>query len=404
MERPRLRPIEVLPYEQEGEQVLLLRDPSQLSQAVLTISPAALPILEALDGTHSLLDIQEAFVRATGELLFTGDLERILEHLDRALLLDSEHYRAERDRMEREFREAPWRPATHAGAAYPAGAAEYRALMDGHRAALDPPAAPAGPLAAVISPHIDYHRGGPTYARAWAGVSLEGVGRAVVLGTSHYGSALFAVTAKDYETPFGRLPADLDFLARLRRRYRGDLDGGEFLHRNEHSIELNAACLHEIAGESGIPLVPVLCGSFHPYVESGRSPAEAPEVAGLVEALRDTIAASPGRTLLVAAADLSHVGPQFGDPEAVDAAALASLESRDRGSLARAAAGDAEGFYRSIADEGDRRKVCGMPPIYLLLAALGGGRGVLGDYRQCATPELGSVVTIAAMRFPEPAA
>ena len=398
MENPKLRPIEILPFQQQGRRLLLLRDPAQVKPVAVTMSLNALPILRCLDGTNSLLDIQAAYARAGGDLLFRDDLERLLRHLDDALLLDSAHYRAERARMEAEFREAPVRPMSHAGGAYPAEPDAFRAELERQLAVAGPPRAPARP-AAVVSPHIDYARGGATYAHAWAGVALDGYARAVILGTSHHAGERFALTAKDHETPFGVMPADRDFIAGLERRCSFDLRAGEFAHRAEHSVELVAVLLHALAGGRELPIVPILCGSFHDCVAARRSPAEAADVAGTLGALRETIAAAPGETLVIAAADLSHMGPRFGDPEPMGPAALGSLEVDDRRSLAAAAAGDAEGFYRSIADHGDRRKVCGLPPIYALLALAPGAAGAVGDYRQCVDPDTGSVVTIAAMRF-----
>jgi AmmeMemoRadiSam system protein B len=399
LENPRLRPIEVLPMEHEGRPMLLLRDPEQLLPVALTVSQQILPILRLLDGKNSILDIQAATCRATGGLVYREQIEQILAKLDEALLLDSEHYRAQRARIEREFLAAPVREATHAGGAYPADADAYREEMDRHRSSLP---APAGTLVGIVSPHIDYGRGAGTYAHAYAGVDPGRYDRAVILGTSHYGGDLFAVTSKDYATPFGRLPADGEFIEALAGRYRGDLRVGEFLHKQEHSIELNAAFLHYRCGEGEIPLVPILCGSFHEHVAAGRSPAGDPEVAGFLEALQATLEAAPGQTLLIAAADLAHVGPRFGDADALDDGALAVLEREDRASMERAAEGDAEGFYRSIAEEDDRRKVCGMPPIFILLSLLPGATGTLLDYRQCPDPLPGSFVSIAAMQLHRP--
>jgi hypothetical protein len=398
MENPRLRPIEVLPFQKDGETLLLLRDPTQISRATLLVSPGLLPILRALDGDHSVLDVQASLTRAAGRLVYREEIERVLAKLDEALLLDSARFRAERLAMERAFREAPVRAPAHAGSAYPAEAAAFRAELEPRLRAAAAPEGIDGEPAGILSPHIDYGRGIETYVRAWAGVRLDRFDRAVILGTSHHGDALWATTAKGFATPFGRLPADRDFLEALGRRHGGDLRAGEFAHRDEHSVELNAVLLHHLAGRD-LPIVPVLCGSFHELVAAGASPAAAPAAARFPDALAETIAASSGRTLLVAAADLSHVGPRFGDPSGLDAPALEALARDDRASLERAAAGDAEGFYRSIAGEGDRRKVCGLPPIWALLRALGGSPGRLLDYRQCPDPYPGSYVSIAAMRF-----
>jgi AmmeMemoRadiSam system protein B len=384
--------------EQGGKRALLLRNPEQLLPVALTVSPAILPVLRLLDGEHSILDLQAALTRATGSLVGRDQIEAILAKLDEALLLDSEHYRRERARIEHEFREAPVREATHAGAAYPADAGAYREEMERHLEGREAPPG-AAETAGIISPHIDYGRGAATYARAFAGVDVGRFHRAVVLGTSHFGAELFSVTPKAFATPFGTLPADVDFVEALARRCPGDLRFGELLHKQEHSIELNAAYLHFLSGGSDLALVPILCGSFQELVESGRSPAADERVRGFLDAMRETLEASSGETLLVAAADLAHVGPRFGDPQGMDDLALAAVEREDRASMERAAEGDPEGFYRSVEADKDRRNVCGLPPIYLLLSLLPGAEGALLDYRQCPDPHPGSFVSIAAMQL-----
>ncbi len=73
------------------------------------------------------------------------------------------------------------------------------------------------------------------------------------------------------------------------------------------------------------------------------------------------------------------------------------MEQEDRKYLELVAAGDAEGAIRSIAADGDRRRVCGAPPIYMTLRCLDQPLGRLLQYRQWADFESGAAVTYAAM-------
>jgi len=100
---------------------------------------------------------------------------------------------------------------------------------------------------------------------------------------------------------------------------------------------------------------------------------------------------------LIAGADLAHVGPRFGDPEPVSPAELARLGGEDRAMLEAVEAGDAEAFFDRVARDGDRRRICGLSPIYALLRALGGTRGTLRRYAQWPDPE--GVVTFASVVF-----
>ncbi|MBI3625073.1 MAG: AmmeMemoRadiSam system protein B, partial [Candidatus Rokubacteria bacterium] len=115
------------------------------------------------------------------------------------------------------------------------------------------------------------------------------------------------------------------------------------------------------------------------------------------DALRDTVAASKRRVCLIAAADLAHVGPRFGDPGRVREPELARLEREDRAMLEPVAAVDARAFYESVSRDGDRRRICGLSPIYALLRCLPAGRGRLLRYAQWPDPQ--GTVTFASLVF-----
>src|SRR5207244_12641749 len=107
----------------------------------------------------------------------------------------------------------------------------------------------------------------------------------------------------------------------------------------------------------------------------GRNPRDAPGSPRLIAGLGATVAGFPGRGCVVGGVDLSHVGPQFGDPDAVTSQTLDWLANEDQAMLSAVAAGDADAFYEAVAKDGDRRRVCGLTPIYTVLKALGrGGR------------------------------
>jgi hypothetical protein len=63
-------------------------------------------------------------------------------------------------------------------------------------------------------------------------------------------------------------------------------------------------------------------------------------------------------------------------------------------------AGDAGGFFQAVARDGDRRRICGLPPIYAALRVLGGHRGRLLRYGQWADPN--RTVSFAALAWYAP--
>jgi hypothetical protein len=64
------------------------------------------------------------------------------------------------------------------------------------------------------------------------------------------------------------------------------------------------------------------------------------------------------------------------------------------------ARGDAEGMFLQVKKEGDRRRICGLPPIYLALRLLGETTGKVTGYAQCpADQQETSLVSICGMVF-----
>jgi hypothetical protein len=61
-------------------------------------------------------------------------------------------------------------------------------------------------------------------------------------------------------------------------------------------------------------------------------------------------------------------------------------------------AGDAPAFFDLLREEGDRRHVCGLPPIYLMLRLLGSASGEPSGYALCPADAHGtSIVSIAGV-------
>ena len=391
--------------------MVCLRDPSGVTEAVLTVPRALAPILALFDGTRSLVDVQAEIMRQTGELVLRSQLESMLDVLDRNLFLEGPRLDAERARQQTAFLGSPTRPAFLAGRSYPDGAGELADALAGYFEA------PAGPGAigpprqvrsrALVAPHIDFNRGGPTYAWAYRTLAEAlDVDCVVILGTAHAGldGHAFAATAKAFDTPFGPAEVDRDVLDAVVRRVPDDLFAAELAHRNEHSVEFQAVWLRYLAqrvGRGECRIVPLLTSFAHECLLGGQSPAGQPEVERVLDALRDAMAAVPRRYCIVAGADLAHVGSRFGDAWRVGGAELARVEADDRALLDQVAAGDAEGFFAEAMRQQDRNRICGLSPIYGLLRLGAGGAGRLLHYGQWPDPE--GTVTFASVSFEDEA-
>ena len=403
LDHPCLRPVEAHPVEIEGRRAIALSDPQHYAESAVCLSPEAASLLGFFDGRHSLLDIQAAFARRFGGLLFREQLLELVRSLDESLLLDSPRFARHREAVEAAFRRAPSRPAFFAGKSYPAEPEPLRRFLDGLFAAPEgpgeaAPSADADRLVGLVVPHIDFTRGGACYAWGYReAAALPPVERWVVLGTVHAPIArAFALTTKAFETPLGRVETDKAGLERLLARVGPAWLEDEFVHRGEHSIEFQTVFLrHCLPPDRPLAILPVLCGAFQEEVETEGAPGAAAEAAGFLAGLREVLNALPGRTMVVASADLAHVGPQFGDPWPVTSGRLRQLETADRERLATVEAGDAKAFFRAVVRDGDRHRICGLPPIYAALRLLPGAKGRLLKYGQWADPN--GTVTFAAL-------
>lgn len=405
MDYPKLRPVEAFPTEVDGRRLLCLRDPTHYAEAVLFLPHAAVDILRHFDGTQSVLDIQAAYVRRSGELLFREKLEQLIATLDEHFFLESDRFAKHRGNLEEGFRRAASRPAFLAGKSYPSMPTELRPILDHMLGLPDGPDGAGNPsqktLGALIAPHIDFMRGAVGYGWAYRGLGHKtDADLFVILGTAHAGTTRpFAVCTKDFETPLGTVPTDRELLDELRRRCPNSLSVDDIVHRTEHSIEFQVIFLQHLFGATRpITILPILCGSFHEWVLARTLPSDDPEVRRFLETLRELLEGCGQRVCVIAGADLTHMGARFGDSGAITPHFLRWVESQDGRMLEPVIAGDPDGFFRAVSQDEDRRRICGLPPIYTLLHLMSGQGGRLLHYGQASDPQ--GVVTFCSATFP----
>jgi AmmeMemoRadiSam system protein B len=410
-DRPRLRPIEVIPVQDGSRRTFWLRDPSDSSLQPLAVSDGAIQVLGLLDGQRTIGELAAAVALRGGSISRTH-LESFLTRLDEAGYLEGPRAMHRFEQRRAAFMALPYRPAVHAGGAY-AGSPQSLATQlaagythrDGPGALPSARDATARPMRALIAPHVDLHRGAPTYS--WAYKALAESRPAdlyVILGTCHTPVAgHFAATRKAYDTPLGPVLADAAFLDALQRAWGHDLFEGEFSHSGEHSIEFQAVYLRSLglAGEGSAPIVPILCDSLHSMVPYGRSAREVDLVASFVSALQQVMRADGRRITLIAAVDLAHVGPRFGDSWSVDGRHQAEVGVADHELLGHVVAADADAYYAHVMRDQDARRICGFTPIYLVTALMQDEKraGEILRYTQWVDADLSSSVTFCSAIF-----
>lgn len=395
---PKLRqPIEMHPAAKGDQQGILLRDPLSLTSLTLFVPQPLAPLLTMCDGTRDIAGLRTALMLRTG--IYVGDnaVQDMLRQMDEALMLENERFFTARNRVRDEFRSASCRPATTMGGSYPDKPDELCELLERNLSGAK--VEKVSQIRGVICPHIDFPRGFPVYSSVWqtARGAAKEAELVVILGTDHNSmKPNITLTRQSYATPLGLLPTAQDIVYKVAQALGDDVFVDELHHRGEHSVEAAATWLHYVMGNNHCPVVPVLCGSLFSFLDDSNDIAGDEMISRTLEALSDAIGSR--RTLIVAAADLAHVGPAFGDLAPVDLAEGSRHAKKDEQLISAICAGDAAGFFKQIKDEGDRRHVCGLAPIYWALRLLGPSKGTPTGYDQCPADNKGhSFVSICGI-------
>ena len=381
----------------------LLRDPLQLSGKQLIVPPVLAQILIFCDGSRDLAQVHQAVTDHLGFPIPYDTVAHLLAQLDESYLLDNQRSRQARADLLTNFRAQDARPPAIAGLSYAADPIILRNELSEYAYGDDlsgwPPENGAG-TRAIISPHIDYMRGGPVYARVWARAqaAVAEADLVVMFGTDHNGGlGSLTLTRLPYATPFGVIPTDTELIDKLAQSIGEEAAFAlELNHQQEHAIELSAVWLHHVAGANPPPMVPVLCGSFHHFVAQGSDPAVDPALEAFLQTLQRETAGR--RVLAVASVDFAHVGPTFGDDFAMDGPRREQLRRQDASLMEAISQGDAARFFHEIAAIEDQNRICGFSSIYLLLRYLDINNGVTIAYDHCAADDQdSSLVSIAGM-------
>jgi AmmeMemoRadiSam system protein B len=410
MEYPKIRPLEAFPVEVGGGRMYCLRDPQLYRDETLVVPEPTFFVISLLDGAHSTLDIQVEYMRRYGELLFQDQLKEIIQLLDDRLFLENDRFDKHRRKVEEEFLQSPVRKCILAGKAYEEEPEELISQLTSFFLAPEGPGELAEPieegqgpdrsLAGAVLPHIDYARGGPCYA--WGFKEIAELSRArtfVVLGTLHgEGKGPYILTKKAYLTPLGVLHPDLDFITSLERECDYDPFSEEIAHRAEHSLELPLVFLsYMYRNRPPVRVVPILCASFHHFLEQGSSPLQDPLVSSFAKALKRALGDRGEEACLLASVDLAHMGPRFGGARPLGEGDRILIARQDRELIGFLERLDGEGFYREIQGERNRRNICGVSALYTLLSTVQARSGKLLHYGQWPDPQ--GTVTFATVAF-----
>ena len=405
MEYPKLRLIDAFPIEISGKQAVCLRDPFNTRNSFVPREVFD-NIVYYFDGNHSITDIQNIYTQRFGESDIQDMIQQVIAELDKNLLLDNNRSRDFIKKLKDDFKNSTIRKDVHAGTAYEANKDKLKAQLDSFFTSAEGPGMPSefnqtNGLKGVIAPHIDLGCGGPCFAWAYKEIAESSDAELfIILGIAHTGTNnLFVLTDKTFETPFGNVETDKDFLNALQKKNKTDYFGDEFVHRDEHSIGFQAVFLKYLYNQKkDFNIVPILCSSFGEADKNEADSKQTCQFREFVSSLKETIKECGKKICIIASVDLAHVGSRFGDTEHQDDAYLDTLRSDDTDMLKHIENLDAEGFNNSVQKDQNSRKICGYPAINTLLNVIDASEGKLLKYSQY-PDETNSTVSFASMSF-----
>ncbi|MFC1752994.1 AmmeMemoRadiSam system protein B [Thermoproteota archaeon] len=209
-----------------------------------------------------------------------------------------------------------------------------------------------GKVLGVMAPHAGYPFSGP--AAAWV---YKEIGEAefpdcyIILGVNH-GSPETCSCNQDWETPFGTVRCDLEFVRALKNQ--GILMNNE-AHSQEHSIEVQLPFLQFVSKDnlSRLKIVPIMIGdeNFKDYAEK----------------IQATIQELGRSVVIIASGDMTHYGRNYGYiPFEIDVKnKLKELDTNAAGYIQKM---DAEGFINFVGY--NHATICGKCTVPVMLELL----------------------------------
>lgn len=345
---PKLRKVRGVPVPVNGPEgkkltMLGIADAQQISTKMVVTHPGFQTVLPMMDGSRDL----DQIVSEAGQGLQRPMLEQLVAQLDDAGLIFGPNFESLAQKMRDDFDANETLPpgstaqmadllVNHALGGEASD--EQKAELGGQKLTeqmdvwideslknAETPSLESLP-AAIIAPHLDYVRGWMNYAHIYGRMRVvDRPDRVVILGTNHFGQSTgICGCDKGFETPLGTCKLDQGFLDTLKNKLGDEqaqqLLANRFDHENEHSIELHIPWIQHVFGkDDGGEYPKVFAALVHdPTVNNGESyDGNGLALDPFVDALKAAMSEVGGNTLVVSSADLSHVGPAFGDQQSL---------------------------------------------------------------------------------------
>lgn len=208
----------------------------------------------------------------------------------------------------------------------------------------------------IISPHAGYQFSGPAAAWAFKEVAESKLpSRFIIIGPNHTGisSSEVSTTIATWETPFGHLEPDEDFIRRLLEECKlVKIDHNA--HSYEHSIEVQLPFL-QFANKDvlkKVRIVPLIISHYD--LET-------------CMALADKIADISEDFCVIASSDFTHYGPNYGYTP-FSRNVKENLYELDNGAISLINKMDTKGFLKYVKEK--EATICGAGPIAVCMEVM----------------------------------
>ena len=387
---PALRKFQAWPVKQKDQQLVALRDPYMLTKETMVITPNIFAIIQRIDGNTMAEEIAKATKSPPDKFI------DLLNKLDSVGLLWGPTAAKLEEETIKKFLDAGSFPIRSSG---PLGktADECKKIIGNWFDQTENPEFEK-PVLGIVAPHLDYDRGWPNYASAyyaWKDGSTPD--RVVILGTNHFGEGDGVVLSTiGFSSPIGTCPVDQEVVGKLLEKFGDGVVKDMIDHAAEHSIELHLPWLQYCFGD--VPIVAVLIPSpLIEMIDDAEEENVRTSTDEMITELKQILDEVGGTTFVVASADLSHVGQQFGEPRPVDDQRKFDVERHDREMMTKYISNDVEDFISAMKWHNNSTQWCSIGNMSAAIQLLRPDEIELIDYRQACDDKGIALVSSCAM-------
>lgn len=387
LEQPHLRPVQPIPVTRDDTQLVLLRDPLMLTDQATVVPPPAMQALQLCDGQHSIESI------ASGVQQSREVIETLIKQLDDHGLLWGPGFKKLETKKMQSLQDAGMFPIR--------GTAPLGNDVDAIRKQFDTwlhntedPEVEFEPTM-LFTPQLEYPHTWPIFAACWHSLqSAAAPDRVIILGNNAHGIGDGVVlTRLGFTTPLGNMRPDTELIESLANACGERVFMDELDHIANTGIEMQLPWIQHCW--SDVPIVGVLVPDpIEGMIEADDARLDRQAFTAI---LRDCLESQGGRTLFVAAGDLSHVGPQYGEPRPIDEQRRFDVERNDRDLLGHVLSGDVEAFLSAISWTKNPTRWSGAGVMAAMLETCRPDKVELIDYRQATNKQNTALVSCSGL-------